>query len=90
MRLYEHEAADIYEHAGIPVPRRGVVESPEEAVDLAGRIGYPVMLKAQVLAGGRGLAGGIKPAGSPEEAEELARALFNLEKIGRASCRERV
>ena len=79
MRLYEHEAADIFESVGIPVPRRGLVHSPEEAIDLAGRIGYPVMLKAQVLAGGRGLAGGIRAAASPEEAEELARALFNLE-----------
>jgi succinyl-CoA synthetase beta subunit len=79
MRLYEHEAADIFESVGIPVPRRGLVQSPEEAVDLAGRIGYPVMLKSQVLAGGRGLAGGIKAACSPEEAEELARTLFNLE-----------
>ncbi|PKN28788.1 MAG: succinyl-CoA synthetase subunit beta [Deltaproteobacteria bacterium HGW-Deltaproteobacteria-21] len=79
MRLYEHEAADIFESVGIPVPRRGVVHSSEEAVDLAGRIGYPVMLKSQVLVGGRGLAGGIKAAASPEEVEELARALFNLE-----------
>jgi len=79
MRLYEHEAADIYEAVGIPVPRRGVVQSPEEAVNLADRIGYPVMLKAQVLGGGRGLAGGIKSASGPEEVEELTRQLLNME-----------
>ncbi len=79
MRLYEHEAADIFEGMGIPVPRRGVAESPEEAVELAGRIGYPVMLKSQVLAGGRGLAGGIRAASTPEETEEVARALLNME-----------
>jgi succinyl-CoA synthetase beta subunit len=79
MRLYEHEAADIFESVGIPVPRRGLVQSPEEAAVLASRIGYPVMLKAQVLAGGRGLAGGIKAASGPEEAEESARCLLNME-----------
>jgi succinyl-CoA synthetase beta subunit len=79
MRLYEHEAADIFESVGIPVPRRGLVQSPEEAVDLAGRIGYPVMLKSQVLAGGRGLAGGIKAVSTPEETEEMARGLLNME-----------
>ena len=62
MRLHEHEAADIFESMGIPVPRRGIVETTEGALRLAGEIGYPVVLKAQVLVGGRGLAGGIKTA----------------------------
>jgi len=79
MRLYEFEAADIFEGAGIPVPRRGVVQTPEEAVDLASKIGYPVMLKAQVLGGGRGLAGGIKRAATAEEVESRARNLLGME-----------
>jgi succinyl-CoA synthetase beta subunit len=55
MRLHEFEATDIFEASGIPVPRRGVAETVEEALHVAGEIGYPVMAKAQVLVGGRGL-----------------------------------
>ena len=60
MRLYEYEAADIFEHMGIPVPPRAVTASPEETQRIAVDIGLPVVLKAQVLVGGRGLAGGVK------------------------------
>ena len=67
MRLHEYEALDIFEQNGIPVPRRGVAGTMHEALHVAGEIGYPVMLKAQVLVGGRGLAGGIKTASSPDE-----------------------
>ena len=59
MRLHEYEGADIFESMKIPVPRRGVAESVEDAAQIAGEIGYPVILKAQVLVGGRGLAGGV-------------------------------
>ena len=76
MRLHEFEAANVFEAKGIPVPRRGVAETTEEALLIAGEIGYPVILKAQVLVGGRGLAGGIKEASSPEELEEIAGTLF--------------
>ncbi len=76
MRLHEFEAADIFQSMGIPVPRRGVAATVQEAIHVAGEIGYPVMLKAQVLAGSRGLAGGIKAASSPEELKELAEALL--------------
>ena len=76
MRLHEYEALDIFEQNGIPVPRRGVASTMHEALHVAGEIGYPVMLKAQVLVGGRGLAGGIKTASSPDELKEVADALF--------------
>ena len=76
MRLHEHEAADIFEKAGIPVPRRMVADSTEEALSAAGQIGYPVVLKAQVLVGGRGLAGGIRTAETPEDLEKHANELF--------------
>lgn len=79
MRLHEHEAADIFESMGIPVPRQGIVETTEGALLLAGEIGYPVVLKAQVLVGGRGLAGGIKTASTPEELEEYAGNLLGGE-----------
>ena len=57
MRLHEYEALDIFEQNGIPVPRRGIASDMHEALRVAGEIGYPVIVKAQVLVGGRGLAG---------------------------------
>jgi succinyl-CoA synthetase beta subunit len=79
MRLHEYEALDIFEQNGIPVPRRGVAGSMHEALHVAGEIGYPVMLKAQVLVGGRGLAGGIKTASTPDELKEMAEELIGSE-----------
>src|SRR5208282_5678213 len=76
MRLHEFEAAEIFESMGIPVPRRGVAATAQDAVHVAGEIGYPVMLKAQVLAGSRGLAGGIKEVSAPEGLKETAESLF--------------
>ncbi|MDR2017800.1 MAG: succinate--CoA ligase subunit beta [Syntrophobacterales bacterium] len=77
MRLHEYEALDIFEQFGIPVPRRGLAGTMHEALHMAGEIGYPVMLKAQALVGGRGLAGGIKTAASPDELKDAADALLN-------------
>jgi succinyl-CoA synthetase beta subunit len=76
MRLHEYEALDIFEENGIPVPRRGVAGTMHEALHVAGEIGYPVVLKAQVLVGGRGLAGGIRTASSPDELKEVAEELL--------------
>lgn len=79
MRLHEYEGADIFEKFGIPVPRRGVVRTVEGALKMADEIGYPVVLKSQVLVGGRGLAGGIKVADSSDELEKLTDELLNKE-----------
>lgn len=76
MRLHEYEALDIFEQNGIPAPRRGIAGTMHEALHVAGEIGYPVVLKAQVLVGGRGLAGGIKTASSPDELKEVAESLL--------------
>jgi succinyl-CoA synthetase beta subunit len=79
MRLHEYEALDIFEQSRIPVPRRAVASTMHEALQAAGEIGYPVMLKAQVLVGGRGLAGGIKVASTPDELKEVAETLLTSE-----------
>jgi succinyl-CoA synthetase beta subunit len=79
MRLHEFEALNIFESGDIPVPRRHVAGTVEEAVHVAREIGYPLVLKAQVLVGGRGLAGGIKTASTPEELEEMANTLLGSE-----------
>jgi len=79
MRLHEFEVADIFEATGIPVPRRGVSGTVEKALLVAQEIGYPVMLKSQVLVGGRGLAGGVKAASNAEELKEIAETLLGSE-----------
>jgi succinyl-CoA synthetase beta subunit len=79
MRLHEYEALDIFEENGIPVPRRGIAGTMHEALHVAGEIGYPVVLKAQVLVGGRGLAGGIRTASSPDELKEVAESLLSAD-----------
>ena len=76
MRFFEHEAKSVFEKYGIQVPRRGYATDPSEVKRLATEIGCPVVLKVQVLAGGRGKAGGIKFANTPDEAENLSRAMF--------------
>jgi succinyl-CoA synthetase beta subunit len=77
MRLHEYEALDIFEQNGIPVPRRGIASTMHDALHIAGEIGYPVMLKAQVLVGGRGLAGGVKTASSQDELKEIAESMLS-------------
>jgi len=72
MKLYEFEAGDLFRQEGIPVPDFAVTDSPSQARIAAERIGFPVVLKAQVLTGGRGLAGGVQTAESPQQAEEIA------------------
>jgi succinyl-CoA synthetase beta subunit len=78
MKLYEHEAAQIFGEMGLPVPERVVVFSPEEARAAAEKIGGPVVIKAQVLAGSRGLAGGVKAAETPEEAHTTASKIIGM------------
>ena len=79
MRLHEYEAADIFEKAGISVTNRCLVSTPTEAIKAAEEIGYPVVVKAQVLVGGRGKAGGIKTAHTPKELNAIVKALLESE-----------
>jgi succinyl-CoA synthetase beta subunit len=78
MKLYEYQARDLLSAAGIPVPAGQVADSPEEAVKAAQKLGLPVVLKAQVLAGGRGKAGGVKAARTVEEVRARAREILAL------------
>ncbi len=78
MRLHEYQAKAILRGFGVPVPRGEVAETPEAAAAIARGLGGRVVVKAQVHAGGRGKAGGIKPAASPEEAEAAARQILGM------------
>src|SRR5918911_522899 len=79
MRFYEYESRRIVEGAGIPVTKYGFCTSAEEARRAAEEIGGSVVIKSQVLTGGRMKAGGVKFADSPEEAEAHARDILELE-----------
>ena len=75
MKLLEYQAKEIFRRYDIPTPRSEVAESPKGAREIAERLG-PVAIKAQLPVGGRGKAGGIKFAESPEEAEKIAGGLL--------------
>ena len=79
MRFYEFEARKIVELAGIPVTEYGFCTTADEAKAAAERIDGPVVIKSQVLTGGRMKAGGVKFADSPEEAAALAEEILDLE-----------
>ncbi len=68
MKIHEYIAKDIFKEEGISVPSNRMVVNPEEAEIAASEIGKPVVIKSQILIGGRGKAGGIKFADNPEEA----------------------
>jgi len=76
MKIHEYQAKFLLSQYGIPVPRGQVVTEPAEAKKIALELGSKVVIKAQVYAGGRGKAGGIKTANTPEEAEIRARELL--------------
>ncbi len=78
MRFYEFEAKKLLARYGIGLPAGGVANAPEEARRLAAEVGGPVVLKSQVLSGGRMKAGGVKFADTPEEAERAAAEILRL------------
>ncbi len=77
MKLHEYQAKEIFARYELPVQRGIVIERPEQVAALGLR--YPVVIKAQVLVGGRGKAGGVKLAAGRAEAEEKARAILGME-----------
>jgi succinyl-CoA synthetase beta subunit len=79
MRLFEYESRAVLARDGIPVAGGGLARTPDEAASIAADVGGPVVLKSQVLTGGRMKAGGVKFADTPEEAREHAAAILELE-----------
>jgi succinyl-CoA synthetase beta subunit len=77
--LYEHQGKELFKRFGIPVSEGHVASTPEEARSAAEEIGGQVVVKAQVLTGGRGKAGGIKLADSPDEAAQHAETILGLD-----------
>ncbi|MFG6446585.1 ADP-forming succinate--CoA ligase subunit beta [Microbacterium sp. P07] len=79
MDLYEYQARDLFEKYEVPVLAGIIADTPEEAKAAAEKLGGVVVVKAQVKVGGRGKAGGVKVAKTPDEAFEAARAILGLD-----------
>jgi succinyl-CoA synthetase beta subunit len=77
--LYEYQGKELFKRFGIPVSDGRLAASPAEALEAARELGGPVVVKAQVLTGGRGKAGGIKLAATPQEAQERAKEILGLD-----------
>lgn len=79
MNLQEYQSKELFRKVGIPVVEGKVAETPEEAVAAAREIGFPVVIKAQVLTGGRGKAGGVKLANDEAETIEITKDILSME-----------
>ncbi len=79
MDLYEYQARDVFASYGVPVLAGGVATTPEQARDIAADIGGQVVVKAQVKTGGRGKAGGVKLADTPEDAQARAADILGMD-----------
>src|SRR5215217_6589142 len=79
MDLLEYQGKQLFAKHGVTVPEGRPATSVQEAVEAAEELGYPVVIKAQVLIGGRGKAGGIKLAKDRSEAEEHANAILGMD-----------
>jgi len=79
VNIHEFQAKDILRRAGVPIPPGRVAKTPDEAAAIARDFGGTVVVKAQVHAGGRGKAGGVKLAKSPDEAKAIATKILGLQ-----------
>lgn len=78
MNLNEYQAKRLFSQHGVPIPNGKVATTPAEARDIARELGGKVVIKALVLTGGRGKAGGVKLAHNPDQAEEVAGQILGL------------
>ena len=78
MNIHEYQAKEIFRKYGIPIPPGEIASTPQEAEAIARKFGSTVVVKAQVHAGGRGKAGGVKLAKTPEEAKSVAAQILKL------------
>jgi succinyl-CoA synthetase beta subunit len=81
-KFFEYQGKEIFRKSGIPIPEGMVVKSPQEARQAAEKLARPVVVKAQVWAGGRGKSGAVKFADTPEEAEAAAGAILGMQVKG--------
>ncbi|MGP3956979.1 ADP-forming succinate--CoA ligase subunit beta [Nonomuraea sp. 3N208] len=87
MDLYEYQAKELFGRHGIPIPAGKVAATPAEAREIAAELNAPVVIKAQVKTGGRGKAGGIRPAAGPVSAEQEAARVLGMDIKGHVARR---
>jgi succinyl-CoA synthetase beta subunit len=78
VKIHEYQAKKVLAQFGVPIPRGDVATSPFEAYEIARQLGGPVVVKAQIHAGGRGKGGGVKLAATPDEAEQISRNMLGM------------
>jgi succinyl-CoA synthetase beta subunit len=83
MKVHEYQAKEILARFGVAIPRGEVVTTPEGARSVAANLGGKVVVKAQVHAGGRGKAGGVKLANGPDEASEVAGRILGMNLVSK-------
>ena len=81
MKIHEYQAKKILVDYNVPTPRGEVADSPEKAREIASSLNTKVVIKAQIHAGGRGKGGGVRLAGTPEEAGEAAKAILGMKLV---------
>jgi len=79
VNIHEYQAKELLRAEGVPIPHGDVATTPQEAEAIARRIGRTVVVKAQVHAGGRGKAGGVKLAKTPEETRDIASRILGMQ-----------
>jgi len=79
MKLHEYQSKTIFSKYGIPIPKGRVAATAQEAKQIAEELGGRIVIKSQVLVGGRGKAGGVKVAKDAQEAEQLATQILSME-----------
>ena len=78
MKIHEYQGKAVLSSFGVPVPKGKVAYTVDEAVEAGKELGFPVVVKAQIHAGGRGKGGGVKLAKSADECEEIAKAILGM------------
>ena len=81
MKIHEYQGKEFLKKFGVPVPEGGVASTVEEAIQIAQRLGLPVVVKAQIHAGGRGKGGGVKLAKTLDEAERHAQSILGMKLV---------
>jgi len=81
MKVHEYQAKELLARFGVPVPKGRVTDNADEAAEIARELAAPVVVKAQIHAGGRGKGGGIKLAANPDEARQAASEIIGMQLV---------
>ena len=81
MKIHEYQAKELFNKYAVPVPQGGVCDTPDDVVRIAADLGFPVAVKAQIHAGGRGKGGGVKVVRTVEEALQAAETILGMQLV---------